>query len=85
MPRYLVELYLPGAARDCHEETTARARAAAAAMRRAGTDVRFVRSIFLPGDETCFHVYEADSAATVGEASRRAGIEFERVVDAVDA
>jgi hypothetical protein len=40
--------------------------------------------IFLPEEETCFHLYEAASVGDVREAAARAGIGCERVVDAVD-
>ena len=40
--------------------------------------------IFLPEEETCFHLYEAASVGDVREAATRAGIGCERVADAVD-
>jgi len=46
--------------------------------------VSYVRAIFLGADETCFHLYEAGSVESVLEASRRAAIPVERVVEAVD-
>jgi Nickel responsive protein SCO4226-like len=36
--------------------------------------VRFVRSVFIPEDETCLCVYEAASAEDVREAARHAGL-----------
>ncbi len=45
--------------------------------------MRFVRSIFVPEDEACFHLYEATSAETVHKAARRAGLAFERVTEAL--
>lgn len=33
---------------------------------------RFLRSVFVPEDEACFHLYEAASAADVRAAARRA-------------
>jgi hypothetical protein len=42
-----------------------------------------VRSSFLPADELCLHLIEAESAEAAGEASRRAGMAPERIVEAV--
>jgi hypothetical protein len=39
----------------------------------------------VPGDETCFVVFEADAAETVEEAGRRARLAFERIVPAIEA
>ena len=47
-----------------------------------GTPVRYVSTIFLPGDETCLHVFEADSEADVLAVTRQAGIEVDRIVPA---
>jgi hypothetical protein len=46
---------------------------------------RFVRTTFVPGDETCFVFLEAEAADVVAEAGRRAGLAFERVVPAIEA
>jgi hypothetical protein len=81
---YLAEAYL---ARPRASELRAhegRARAAASELRRQGVPIRFVRSIFVPGDEICFYVFEAVSAEAVGTACERAELRFERVVEAVD-
>jgi hypothetical protein len=42
-----------------------------------------VRSSFLPADELFLHLMEAESPEAAGEASRRAGIPAERIVEAV--
>ena len=42
-------------------------------LAREGTQVRYVRTTFLPDDETCFHVFEAVSGEVVAEVFRRAG------------
>lgn len=39
--------------------------------------------ISVPADEMCFYLYEGPSGLAVGEASRRAQIPFERVVEAL--
>ena len=60
-----------------------RARRAAAAVTRAGQPVRYVRSVFLPEDETCLLFFGAISAEAVGQAAERAEIPFERIVEAL--
>lgn len=45
-------------------------------------DVRFVRSMFLPDDETCFLVFEAESAAAVANLAEQALLPIDRVVRA---
>jgi hypothetical protein len=83
MPSYLVESYLPHGRSEELEAAAARARSAARALSADGRRVRYLRSALLPGDELCLHLFEADSAAVVGEASELAGIAAERVVEAV--
>jgi Protein of unknown function (DUF4242) len=79
MPNYLVESYAA-------DSDTALAEARARARRTAelGTGVRYVRTTFLPDDETILHVFEAPSAEALDEAGRRAALPFERIVEAVD-
>jgi hypothetical protein len=72
MPEYLVELY-----------TAADPDSAALARLGEGTDVRYLRSILIPGDETCLHLIEADSAELVAEAFEQAGLAADRIVEAV--
>jgi hypothetical protein len=79
MTAYLVELYVPHA--DAVRQGAERTRLAAEQLTREGTPVRYVRSIFVPEDETCFHLCEAGSAEAVHEAVRRAAIPFERVAE----
>ena len=60
-----------------------RARAASQQLTSEGRQVRYLRTIFVPQDEICFHLYEAQTADEVGEASLRAQIAYERIVRAV--
>ena len=84
MPLYLAELYQSSAESGDLAEAAARARAAASAMAKAGTRIRYVRSVFVPSDETWFLLYDADLASDVVEAASRAGIHLERVVEALE-
>jgi uncharacterized protein DUF4242 len=49
-----------------------------------GTPVRYLRSLYVPEDETCFFLLDAPSADTVREAAQRAGLPFERIAEAQD-
>ncbi|HEX5896883.1 MAG TPA: hypothetical protein VFY47_11195 [Thermoleophilaceae bacterium] len=83
MPSYLVDGYLPRSRSGELAELIARLRAAAEELTAEGTTVRHVRSSFLPADELFLHLIEAESPEAAGEASRRAGIATERIVEAV--
>jgi predicted methyltransferase MtxX (methanogen marker protein 4) len=79
---FLLELYVSREAEAVVRGTSERARSAADELTRAGTPVRCVCSIFVPEDETCFLLYEADSIGVVQEAASRAGLSFERIAGA---
>jgi hypothetical protein len=80
MPNYLLELYLP---RDRALDPDELARGARHAADQ-GAGVRYVRSIVVPGEELCFHVFDAATAASVAEAGARLGMPFERVVEMLE-
>jgi hypothetical protein len=79
MPQFLVESYL-SAAPAALEDARGRARRAA----ELGDGVRYLRTTFLPGDETVLHLFEAPSREAIDQAGRRAALDFERIVEAVD-
>ncbi|HYZ79532.1 MAG TPA: hypothetical protein VE596_19390 [Gaiellaceae bacterium] len=83
MEQYLVELYLPRRDEAALADAAVRARAASEQLTSEGRQGRYLRTIFVPQDEICFHLYEAQAADVVGEASRRAQIAYERIVRAV--
>jgi hypothetical protein len=82
--RYLVEAYVPRSRAREARAAGRDARAATEELSREGTTVRYVRTTFLPNDETCFHVFEAASEEAVGEVCRRAGLRSARIVPAVE-
>jgi hypothetical protein len=51
-------------------------------MRDEGHEVRYLRSVLVRADETCFHLFEAASEDLVAELGRRAGLRYERIVEA---
>ena len=79
MPRFLVESYVADSA-DAFAEACERARLTA----QASVGVRYVDTTYLPGDETVLHLFDAPSAEALDEAGRRAGLQFERIVQAVN-
>ncbi len=84
MQKYLVEMYLPRSRAHEARATGRRARAAAEALAHEGLPIRYVRTTYLPNDETCFHVFEAASTDIVEEPGRRAELACPRVVAAVE-
>jgi hypothetical protein len=83
MPEYLLEFYLSRTDPRVAAQRGDRARAAAAELTRRGTAVRYRRSIFVPDEETCFLLFEAESAAAVRETARLAALSCERVITAI--
>ena len=81
---FLLETYVPQARAAEARNAGRRAQAAAEELAGEGTSSRYVRTTFLPEDETCFHLFEAQSAEAVREAGRRAGLGPIRVVGAVE-
>src|SRR5436190_5204775 len=83
MAQFLVELYVSRTGAAAIESACDSVRVAAEALTREGTRVRYLQSIFVPEDETCFLLCEAGSADGVREAAQRAGIVVERIAVAL--
>ncbi len=79
MAEFLVEVYVSKTEAALVALGAERTRLAAHELTAEGTPVRFVRSLYVPEDETCFLLIEAASADVVREAVRRAGLPFERI------
>jgi hypothetical protein len=79
---YVVERYRSRSDPDSLQAVADRLATGALHVSHRGISVRYVDTIFLPGDETCLHMFEADSAADVRAVLRLAGIEVDRVVPA---
>jgi hypothetical protein len=76
---YLVEGYVPGGDTADLQD---RACAAAVAMSSEGHTIRYLRSVVVRSDETCFHLFEAASEDVVAELARRARFVYDRIVEA---
>ncbi len=84
MPMFLVETYAPQRPHGALVEIERRARNAATQLSRAGMAVRYLRTMYVPADETCFHVFEGPSADAIKQVGRRAHLEFDRITEAVE-
>ena len=80
---HLVELHRPRDGWGELQALAAQARSAAEQVNSEDTPVRFLRSIFVPDTETCFHLFEG-TAEAVAEASSHAEIEPGRIIGSVD-
>ena len=56
-----------------------RARNAAEQLIREAAAVRWVRSVYLPEEDTCLLVFEAPTPEAVDAAGRRAGLTYDRI------
>jgi hypothetical protein len=74
---HLIRLSRPRDGWDELQALSARARSAAEHVNSEELPVRFLRSIFVPDDETCFHLFEG-TAAAVAETLSRADIAPDR-------
>ena len=83
MREFVVEQYLSASDGEAAVEGACAARAAAEQLTNEGTEVEFVGSIFVPSDETCIHLYRAESSEAVRAAAARASLRPERVTEAV--
>jgi hypothetical protein len=84
MPSYLVETYLARSRARHATDAARRARTVALELTREGTAVTYIRTTFLPDDETCFHLFAAGSVDVIEEVCRRARLERARVVPAIE-
>lgn len=76
MTEYLIELYAPrGSAQG--------ARRLAGAVAASGGGLRYVQTILVPRDETCFCLLEAPSESAVAGVAAAAGVALERIAEAI--
>ena len=81
---YLVDRDLPGIT---HQRLAAMQRAeirASQQLRAAGQRVRYLRSVFIPGEARCMCLFEAQDEAAVVAVNEVAWLPFTRIVAALD-
>jgi len=79
---FLVETYISRSQPTGGPRASAELSEAAEQVTREGHPVRLVRSIVVPEEETCFYLFQAQTADAVREAATRAGLHFGRVLEA---
>lgn len=83
MREFIGEQYLAAEDAEAAAHFADEARAAADQLRREGTPVHYVRSIFIPQDETCIHLFRAGSIDAVRAAVARSSLRLDRIAEAV--
>ena len=81
---FLVEHYWPGVTESGFSAAAESLRSASEAIAAAGGTVRYLHSTLVPEDEAAFCVFHASSRSLVEQAYARAGVRFERILDAVE-
>jgi hypothetical protein len=81
---FLVEHYWPGVTESGFSAAAESLREASEAIAAAGGALRYLHSTLVPEDEAAFCVFDASSRSLVEQAYARAGVRFERILDAVE-
>ncbi len=84
MAVYMVERDLPGVSLEQLAAAQKRAIQTGKELTAEGKDVRYIRSTFVPGEQRCMCLFEAQDPDYVREANERAQIPFTRIVPARD-
>ena len=84
MTVYLVDRTLPGITIEQLAAAQGAAIATTEQFRAAGRDVRYLRSIFIPGNAHCMCLFEAPDAEVVKDVNDAAHIPYTAVHEALD-
>lgn len=84
MPVFMVERDLPGIKMEQLAAAQKAAIEAGKELTAQGKDVRYIRSMFVPGDNKCMCLFESSSPEHVREANEKAKIPFTKIVPAMD-
>jgi hypothetical protein len=84
MTVYIVERDLPGITMDQLAAAQSAAIKKGQEFTASGKDVRYIRSIFVPGDSKCLCLFEAASPELVKEVNEAAQIPFTQIKEALD-
>ena len=81
---YLVDRDLPGITVDGLVAMQRAVMAMCQDFTSAGTPVRYLHGLFVPGEARCLSLFEADDDAVVAAVNERAQLPFTRIVEALD-
>ena len=84
MPVYMVERNLPGIKMEQLAAAQKRAIEVGRELTAAGTQVKYIRTTFVPEENKCMCLFEAPNAQNVKTANEQAQIPFTRIVEAMD-
>ena len=84
MSVYIVERNLPGITMDQLAAAQKAAIEKGQEFTANGKDVRYIRSIFVPGDSKCMCLFEATNPELVKEVNDAAQIPFTEIKEALD-
>lgn len=84
MAVYMVERDLKGITMDQLAAAQKGAIETGKRMTAEGKPVRYIRSMFVPGEARCMCLFEAPNAERVKELNEAAKIPFSRIVEALD-
>ena len=84
MPTFVAIRHLPGVTPDALHGAGARIESCAAGMRTEGTDVRWLRSFFLPQTSQTHCYFAAPSLEVVRDLNERAGLPYQSLVEVAE-
>lgn len=84
MSVYMVDRDLPGIQMDQLAAAQKAAIETSDKFTAEGKPVRYIRTTFVPGENHCMCLFEADSADHVREVNETAQIPFTRIIEALD-
>jgi hypothetical protein len=84
MPMFVAIRKLPGITPDALAGAGARVKTCVAGMQSEGTQVRWLRSFFLPGSSQTHCYFEGPDLAAVSELNQRAGLPYETIAEVAE-
>ncbi len=84
MPVYMVERILPGISMEQLADMQKKAIQVGKELTAQGREVRYIRSMFVPGESKCMCLFETASYDLIREANELAHLPYTRIVQAED-